>query len=224
MKISNIQEIIDSIPAVISYIAYGYIFVSIFYWSSFKDNKDFNNMLIKSIAMSYLLRNFYTLCESTFNYSFAHTYTKIVAYCFVSGLLALIIGNVLTNRWANFILHCLGTNRTINDNIWFDVVKSGTWLTIFMEDGTSYLGQCKYLQPFTEEPIVVLISYQLLDSQNNIILDYSNEPQCSIMLNTKNFQRIEIEYSKTIEQEWEDIKSSSLIVRTYRKIKRHSTK
>ena len=43
-------------PTILLYIVHGYIFLSIYYWISFKDNSNFNNMIIKSIATSYIIK------------------------------------------------------------------------------------------------------------------------------------------------------------------------
>lgn len=64
-----------------------------------------------------------------------------------------------------------------------------------MKDGSSYLGQFRYGEPFKSEPIIVLATYQKLDKDNDIVIDYSNNKNELIMINTKDFDRIEITYS-----------------------------
>lgn len=64
-----------------------------------------------------------------------------------------------------------------------------------MKDGSSYLGQYRYGEPFKSEPIIVLATYQKLDSDTDIVIDNSNNANELIMLNTKDFDRIEITYS-----------------------------
>lgn len=53
-----------------SYIVYGYIFLSAYYWISFKDNKDFTNLVIKSIVSSFILKSLYELIIQRFNIVF----------------------------------------------------------------------------------------------------------------------------------------------------------
>lgn len=63
-----------------------------------------------------------------------------------------------------------------------------------MKDGSSYLGQYRYGEPFKSEPIIVLATYQKLDHDTDIVIDNSQNPNELIMLNTKDFDRIEITY------------------------------
>lgn len=87
--------------------------------------------------------------------------------------------------------------RTINENIWDDVIKPYTWLRIFMKDGSSYLGQYRYGEPFKSEPIIVLANWQKLDEDVDIVIDNSQKPNELIMLNTKDFEKIEITYDSS---------------------------
>lgn len=63
-----------------------------------------------------------------------------------------------------------------------------------MKDGNSYLGQYRYGEPFKSEPIIVLATYQKLDQDTDIVIDHSQEINELIMINTKDFDRIEITY------------------------------
>ena len=55
INISWIIDLIDNIPYILSFIIPGYIFLSTYYWVSFVDSKNFNNLVIKSVAASYIL-------------------------------------------------------------------------------------------------------------------------------------------------------------------------
>ena len=63
-----------------------------------------------------------------------------------------------------------------------------------MKDGTSYLGQYRFGETHKSEPIIVLRTYQKLDKQANILIDYTQSTNEYIMLNTSGFERIEITY------------------------------
>lgn len=47
---------IDKMPEILSYIIQGYIFIVAYRWISFKDDKDFTNLIVKSIAASYIIK------------------------------------------------------------------------------------------------------------------------------------------------------------------------
>lgn len=197
-----ITYLIENIPKIISYVVYGYVFLVAYYWISFKDNKDFNNLLIKSIAASYLLTSIYNLLIEKYNVIFSNEYYMVISYFTVSAVLGFIIGKIVSHRWFNLLLHKLHIGRTTNENIWDDVIKPYTWICVHMKDGSSYLGQYRYGEPFKSEPIIVLATYQKLDKDNDVVIDNSLDMSRSIMINTKDFEKIEIIYTPIKSKNW----------------------
>lgn len=130
-----------------------------------------------------------------YNIIFSNQYYKVISYFIISAILGFVIGKIITHRYFNLILHKLHIGRTTNTNIWDDVIKPYTWIRVFMKDGSSYLGQYRYGEPFKSEPIIVLSSYQKLDKDTDIVIDNSQKMNELIMLNTKDFDRIEIIYN-----------------------------
>lgn len=182
-------------PQVLSYIVYGYVFLTAYYWISFKDDKDLKNLLTKSVAVSFILMSTYDTILERINYSFASETLKTVLFVLISSVLGFVIGAITSHRNFNLLLHKLHIGRTTNTNIWDDVIKSSTWVRAFMKDNSSYLGQYRYGEPFKSEPIIVLATYQKLDADNDIVIDNHNDPNRVIMLNTKDFDKIEIIYT-----------------------------
>jgi len=197
-----ITYLIDNIPNIISYVVYGYVFLVAYYWISFKDNKDFNNLLIKSVATSYLLTSIYDLFIERYDIVFINEYYKVISYFSISAILGFVTGKVISHRLFNLLLHKLHIGRTTNENIWDDVIKPYTWIRVFMKDGSSYLGQYRFGEPFKSEPIIVLATYQKLDKDTDIVIDNSQNMNELIMLNTKDFDRIEITYTPVKSKNW----------------------
>ena len=189
------NELINELPKILSYIVYGYVFLTAYYWISFKDNNDFTNLLTKSIAVSFILQTCFELIIQKCNISFLSDITKTLSFIIASTFLGFISGKIITHRWFNLLLHKLHIGRTTNSNIWDDAIKPNTWIRVFMKDGSSYLGQYRYGEPFEREPIIVLATYQKLDKDTNIIIDCSQNINELIMINTKDFDRIEITYT-----------------------------
>lgn len=151
--------------------------------------------MIKSVATSYLLTSIYELFIEKYHITFNNEYYKVVSYFIVSAVLGFIIGKIISHRWFNLILHKLHIGRTTNENIWDDVIKPRTWIRAFMKDGSSYLGQYRYGEPFKSEPIIVLTTYQKLDKDSDVVIDNSQNSNELIMINTKDFEKIEIIYT-----------------------------
>lgn len=192
-----ITELINNIPEIISYVVYGYVFLVAYYWISFKDNNNFNNLLIKSVVVSYLLSSIYNIFIEKYNIVFVNAYYRSITYFVISATLGFVIGKIVSHRCFNLLLHKLHIGRTTNENIWDDVIKPYTWIRIFMKDGSFYLGQYRYGEPFQREPIVVLATWQKLDKDTDVVIDNSQNPNELIMLNTKDFEKLEITYTPT---------------------------
>lgn len=194
--ITWIPEFIDQIPVILSYIVYGYIYLTAYYWITFKDNKDFSNFIIKSVAVSFILRNLYEYIllrgDSDVN---INSPKVVIVFAIISAVLGFIIGKIITHRFFNRFLHFFHIGRTTNENIWDDIIKPNTWVRVFMKDGSSYLGQYRYGEPFKSEPIIVLSTYQKLDKDTDVVIDNSQNNNELIMINTKDFDRIEITYT-----------------------------
>lgn len=97
IQIDWIIYLINNIPTIILYIVYGYIFLVAYYWISFKNDTDFNNLLIKSIAISYLLTTIYDLIIAKYNIAFVNDYYKVIFYVAIS---AIFFGSLLKNHIA----------------------------------------------------------------------------------------------------------------------------
>lgn len=179
------------------YIIYGYVFLSSYYWISFKDNKDLKNIIIKSVAVSYLLKTIYKLVYGLFPFAINNDLLLVVLAVLLSVILGLAIGKIVTLPQFNFILHKLHVGRSANENIWDDVIRDKTWLRIYMKDGSSYLGQYRYGEPFKREPIILLATWQKLDAHANIVLDYVKCKNEFILVNTKDFEKIEVTYAES---------------------------
>gem|GEM_PF-1483587 len=194
--ITWVTELIEKMPEILPYIVYGYIFLTAYYWMSFKDNSDFTNLLTKSIATSFILKSCFDLIIVKYEIIFYSGISKTVILVAISAILGFSIGKIISHRLFNRLLHKLHIGRTTNENIWDDVIKPNTWIRVFMKDGSSYLGQYRYGEPFKSEPIIVLATYQKFDNDTDIVIDNSQKMNELIMINTKDFDRIEITYTE----------------------------
>ncbi len=179
------------------YIAQGYIFITVFEFIVFKDNeKNTDFLILKSIVISYVLKVVYDKILYMKSIELDKWLYVIILFV-VSALLAYLLALILKTAWFNKFLSIIGIKRTINENIWFDAVRDGCFLRIYSKDGSkSYSGTCKYRESYDREPIVVLTEYRILDANSEIIIDYSEDSNRSIMLNLKNFERIDITQSQ----------------------------
>ena len=187
--ISWISELIELLPEIIFYIAYGYIFLFFYQWVTLKDSKDAKNIIITSIVLNYVLITLYTVVFNIINIQISNT---VIVYSILSAVLGLLIGKlVLSEKW-NDVLKRFKLGRTVNKNIWDDILQDGVWLHIYLKDGSSYLGQYSLCEEYKRYPIVVLKHYQYVDCDNNMVYDYFDNPYELVMLNTNDFEKIHV--------------------------------
>ncbi len=194
ISISWIIDLIDNIPYILSFVIPGYILLSTYYWVSFADSKNFNNLIIKSVAASYILGVVFDFIFNRIHLTILPE-QRIILLSITALLLGVVLGELCHSTIFNNILLKLHIYRTTNDDFWMDVFKDNTWVRVFLKDGKSYLGLYKYGQPNKDEPIIALSMYQKLDDEGHVIIDNSSNPKELIVLNTKDFDRIEIIYS-----------------------------
>lgn len=197
ININWVIELINNIPNLISNIVYGYIFLSAYYWISFVKQDNYKNFIIKSVIVNYILKNFYKI---TFFQFISNKYENrpivVILLCVITLIIALTLGKIVHAIWFNNTLEKIHLYRTTNENIWDDIIKTGMFLRIYMKDGTSYLGMYRKSESFEREPFILLSRYQEFNKDNRIVKDYFDNTNKFILLNTKDFERIKIDYSQ----------------------------
>ena len=80
------------------YVIYGYIYLTTYYWITFKDNTNFNNLFIKSVAVSFILKTIFEVITYRFNINFQSNILKTFMFVFASACLGLIIGKITVHK------------------------------------------------------------------------------------------------------------------------------
>lgn len=190
----------------LSYVVPGFLFFAVFRYILYKDKNIHSQAaytLLKSIVCSFVLKvvvdGVLNVVAPTLETEFPNTYFVILM---LLGVITGYLSSVLSRKECiKKALLNLGVNRTVNDNIWDDIIIPGLWLRVWTKSSEgSYLGQIKYVENYEREPIVVLEYYQHLDSEYNILEDYTDNPGFTIMVNLKEFERIEITEDRDIEE------------------------
>lgn len=120
-----------------------------------------------------------------------------VGICIVLSIISsALLSVIVSSRTYNKLLRRLNISRTTNKNIWDDVYQDGTALKIYQENGSFYARHLKFCEKNQRELLVVLSRYGLFDKENNILIDKTEDNSEEIMLNTKDFKKIEIKHFK----------------------------
>ena len=203
-----VREIIDNIPNLLDYIVLGYIFLYAYRWASFIKIKNSKIFIIESMVVNYILTIFYdtTILHLIPNQYIENIEVDIFLYVFTL-ILGLVLGKFTHSMYFGNLLNKFHLGRTLNENIWNDVIKSGTVLRIYMKDGSSYMGQYCKSEEHTREPLILLTNYQKWNKNDEIVLDYFDDKDRFVLLNTKDFESIRIDYSHCNDEKERKIKN-----------------
>ena len=128
-------------------------------------------------------------------YQFILEEKHVLLLLITSLTIGLICGAICKSNWFNSILANLNFSRTTNENIWDDLLKHNTFVRVYNDDNTSYYGAYIYCEEFEREPIIVLTQYQILDENAEVIIDNWDNEDEKVVLNLKDFKRVEITYA-----------------------------
>lgn len=194
----TIEMVIKLLPTIISYIAYGAVFLSIYRFMTFKDKKqEFTEFFFICATISFIIKTIGDIFLAVLRieeYSSSSTYYACVLI--ITALLAYISARVSISKWFNSFLLCIGVQRTTNSTIWRDVIKNNTKVVVHLKDeDLAYVGYHKYTEDNRENPRIVLSHYSLVKlSTTEILVDYSNDSNRVIMLATDDIDAIEFIY------------------------------
>lgn len=172
--------------------------MKIYSFIKFKDECEEHNktefIVLKSIAISYIFKSVWDFAYSGFDLNDTFCYsiylTTMIVSCIALSYVFYIIGS--SDRIKKLLCK-LKIRRTTNENIWVDTIKDGTCLRVFSNDGEkSYFGFCDLCELYSREPIVVLSRYRILDDHDNVIFDGTNDLSNRIILNLKDFEKVEV--------------------------------
>lgn len=177
------------------YMVQGYIFLGIYNFILFR-TVELKHTFFKSVVISFVIKTIFDgiLFILPINVEI-YSISYFIAMFIFSTALAYIISLIMQTRWFNSLLLKISVNRTMNQNIWDDVIKPNCWLMVYSNDGKRvHYGQYKYGEENKSEPIIALVHYQIKDMDDNILCDYTKNDNEVVLLNLKDFERIEIAY------------------------------
>lgn len=189
MIIEDIYKLMSAIPYILSYFAPGYVFIVLFTHIALKNkNTDLEHILFRSAVTSFIIKSIFDLIFAPQAYG-VHYYISLVV---LSAVLAYLSGIFIRSDAFDIIQTKLKIGRTIHSNIWHDILRKDAWYRIYLKNcDEGYLGQITECEENAREPIVVMSRYQVLNNNNDILLDYSQNPYEKIIINLKDFDRIE---------------------------------
>lgn len=201
---NNLKNIIELAPALIVYIAPGYI---VLWVKSFILSENINNdkyVILKSIVLSYVIVNFEkTIIFNNFDYNNMDTLDS--CFIVITVLIAMLIGYLipkimLSNAFCN-ILKKIGINKSMQPNVWCDIadLEFGVWIRVYINsEKVIYDGKLrKFEEPDEDKDYYISLSnyssysYTGDDMENNRL-----DSDKWVVINAKSINRFEVFYNE----------------------------
>ena len=192
-----IMDIIANITGFITYFAPGYIFISGYnYAACLERETEKEYLIIRSISISYL---FYTLTSYVgTKYNLEVLLIQVITFI-NSIVLGLIFGRIHRTKWANKISLFL-FKREMTNNVFVELWERANdsdaivCVTLTMKDNVGiYEGQIYKVSSYNKNPEILLSYYICYDKDMNVISDYSNMENASLLVHYSDIQRFEFE-------------------------------
>lgn len=194
----TLKGIIESLPIIISYIAYGSVFLAIYRFITFKDKKqELTEYFLSCATISFVIKTLCSIILALLKLSkYENTWIYYFCVLIITSILAFIIAQVSKSKRFNRFLLRIKIERTTNSTIWDDVLEPNTLLVVHIKNkDLAYVGYHKYSEDRCSNPKIVLYYYQLVElSTTNVLVDYSKDSNRAIMIDTNEIDTIEFVY------------------------------
>lgn len=196
----DIKALINALPQVVSYIVYGTIFLTIYKFITYKNHSiQIKNYFVECVTLSFVLQMFFEWIHSLWDkfgllsFDIGSVQYYIITFI-ITAVLSYVLGMLMCSNKINSLLTMIGIKRTVNKNIWVDIMRGSKWVYLKHRNRDyGYVGMIKYIEEDKDNPKMVLYHYQLRKiSSGEVFLDYINNPLRTILLDTNDYDVIEI--------------------------------
>jgi hypothetical protein len=180
------------LPQIFNCFAPGFVFIAIFKYVALRYEKyELKHFIFSAVAGSYIMKTLFDTFIARYFFTDPNIYSLLLIS--FAGVLAYCVAVSSRSKAWEFICGKLGIYRTNNANIWNDLFKREAWVRIYLKDGeNTYIGQIFMCEENQREPIIVLGGYQHVKINGKVLADYSDNDKEFIILNLKDFDRIQM--------------------------------
>ncbi|MDY3792735.1 MAG: hypothetical protein SOZ56_09705 [Oscillospiraceae bacterium] len=195
------DKLIEILPTYIFFIVLGFIFLRIFrHMCSIKNSDEYEHIIWESLLWGFVLYK----CFSAIPFSINKTIDSL-GMTVSTIILSTVCAKIYSNRFIDTMLRKLGIYRTRHKYIWQDLEdkENVTYINVINpETNEAYYGALKYYEDFERYPQIVLQYYKYWEDWHikQPTLDFSNQPEYVVMVDTKVFSKINVMYNKNSEK------------------------
>lgn len=184
------KELYDLLPNVILYLVTGFIFLKTYRFVSIvQTTTNYTHVLFESLITGFVLKSLYDLFPSI------NVYVDIVGMIISSFVLGYLSAILMSTKWFEKFLLFLGIRQTKNKYIWQDIVDDQPiYATVLdYQNKVQYNGKIVLIETYKEHPQIQLSEYTY-SINGDLIDDFSNNPEYTVLIDTSKYSDIQISY------------------------------
>lgn len=185
----KIKDIIDIVPILLNYFVPGFIFISVRNLKLYKDNSKDKFIAMKSIVISFIMISIVEIVVPINHHLFS--------------LILIIVSIVFSKLYIKFNLECwvltkiLKVDKTTSEDFLDDVIDAseGAWMYLYIpSESIIYCGKLRYYENCGsgEKRNIVLSNYTVTSYDGEEIINYVEDDNRVVMVNTQNISRVEM--------------------------------
>lgn len=185
------KDLYALLPDIIIYLVLGFLFLKTYCFSSLKSfDQSLSDKLIESLLVGFVLKKIYDLLPS------ATPKIDIIGMILTTIVAGWLFAIILTSAIAEKIRFPLHIKQDGEPFIWRNLMgDKPMWATLInYNNETYYYGRIVMIESFERKPQILLTEYKYEKGEQS--LDFSQNPEQTVLLDTSNFQDIRISYAR----------------------------
>lgn len=186
------------LPEIILYIVLGFIFTRTYKFTRIINNiTEYQHVFIVSLIVGFILWNIYSLIPISFG-----IYVDTIGMVVGSVIMGFISAKIINSNKLHKLFQKLKISQTVNQKIWADIEDKDNAIFVSIEDKTNHVltdGMLVLYESFERQPLIQLSAFRQLQN-GEIINDFSNNPERTILIDTSKYENVVITYNPDSEK------------------------
>lgn len=186
------------LPEIILYIVLGFIFTRTYKFTRIINNiTEYQHVFIVSLIVGFILWNIYSLIPISFG-----IYVDTIGMVVGSVIMGFISAKIINSNKLHKLFQKLKISQTVNQKIWADIEDKDNAIFVSIEDKTNHVltdGMLVLYESFERQPLIQLSAFRQFQN-GEIINDFSNNPERTILIDTSKYENVVITYNPDSEK------------------------
>ncbi len=192
------RDLVVLLPEIILYIVLGFIFTRTYKFTRIINNiTEYQHVFIVSLIVGFILWNIYSLIPISFG-----IYVDTIGMVVGSVIMGFISAKIINSNKLHKLFQKLKISQTVNQKIWADIEDKDNAIFVSIEDKTNHVltdGMLVLYESFERQPLIQLSAFRQFQN-GEIINDFSNNPERTILIDTSKYENVVITYNPDSEK------------------------